>query len=67
MVYYGPQMTEVDDVLWRCIRANRRATVDQLTVQMNQEEEVTNSVSRTTVKRTLLRMGIVSRHLVRSA
>ena len=49
--------------LRRCVRANRRATVEQLTTQMNQE--TTNSVSQTTVQRTLLRLGLRSRRLVR--
>ncbi|GBN36413.1 hypothetical protein AVEN_167235-1 [Araneus ventricosus] len=48
--------------LRRCVRANRRATVEQLTAQMNQG--ATKSVSSTTVQRTLLRMGLRSRHLV---
>ncbi|GBO15056.1 hypothetical protein AVEN_233657-1 [Araneus ventricosus] len=48
--------------LWRCVRANRRATVEQLTAQMNQG--ATKSVSSTKVQRTLLRMGLRSRHLV---
>ncbi|GBN27246.1 hypothetical protein AVEN_234878-1 [Araneus ventricosus] len=48
--------------LRRCVRANRRATVEQLTVQMNQG--ATKSVSLTTVQRTLLRMGLRSRRLV---
>ncbi|GBN65267.1 hypothetical protein AVEN_200998-1 [Araneus ventricosus] len=48
--------------LRRCVRANRRATVEQLTVQMNQE--ATKSVCSTTVQRTLLRMGLRSRRLV---
>ncbi|GBL71855.1 hypothetical protein AVEN_231510-1 [Araneus ventricosus] len=48
--------------LRRCVRANRRATVKQLTAQMNQG--ATKSVSSTTVQRTLLRMGLRSRRLV---
>ncbi|GBM02423.1 hypothetical protein AVEN_76475-1 [Araneus ventricosus] len=48
--------------LWRCVRANRHATVEQLTAQMNQG--ATKSVSSTTVQRTLLRMGLRSRRLV---
>ncbi|GIY57998.1 transposable element Tcb1 transposase [Caerostris darwini] len=48
--------------LRRCVRANRRATVEQLTAQMNQG--TTKSVSSTTVQRTLLRMGLRSRRLV---
>ncbi|GBN81934.1 hypothetical protein AVEN_158770-1 [Araneus ventricosus] len=48
--------------LRRCVRANRRATVEQLTAQMNQG--ATKSVSSTTVQRTLLRMGLRSRRLV---
>ncbi|GBM97306.1 hypothetical protein AVEN_27072-1 [Araneus ventricosus] len=42
--------------LRRCVRANRRATVEQLTAQMNRR--ATKSVSSTTVQRTLLRMGL---------
>ncbi|GBO41885.1 hypothetical protein AVEN_180689-1, partial [Araneus ventricosus] len=42
--------------LRRCVRANRRATVEQLTAQMDQA--ATKSVSSTTVQRTLLRMGL---------
>ncbi|GBM61576.1 hypothetical protein AVEN_96170-1 [Araneus ventricosus] len=42
--------------LRRCVRANRRATVEQLTAQMNQG--ATKSVSSTTVQRTLLRMSL---------
>ncbi|GBN71072.1 hypothetical protein AVEN_10551-1 [Araneus ventricosus] len=48
--------------LRRCVRANRRATVEQLTAQMNQG--ATKSVSSTTVQRTLLHMGLRSRCLV---
>ncbi|GBM23276.1 hypothetical protein AVEN_26009-1 [Araneus ventricosus] len=48
--------------LRRCVRANRHATVEQLTAQMNQG--ATKSVSSTTVQRTLLRMGLRSRRLV---
>ncbi|GBM09082.1 hypothetical protein AVEN_27188-1 [Araneus ventricosus] len=48
--------------LRRCVRANRRATVEQLTAQMNQG--VTKSVPSTTVQRTLLRMSLRSRRLV---
>ncbi|GFY00658.1 transposable element Tcb1 transposase [Trichonephila clavipes] len=44
--------------LRRCIRANRRATVEQLTAQMNQG--VTNSVSQTTVQRTLFAAPVSS-------
>ncbi|XP_071036417.1 uncharacterized protein [Parasteatoda tepidariorum] len=46
----------------RCVRVNRRATIEQLTTQMNQG--ATKSVSSTTVQRTLLRMGLCSRRLV---
>ncbi|GBM51932.1 hypothetical protein AVEN_1513-1 [Araneus ventricosus] len=46
----------------RCVRANRRATVEQLAAQMNQGASM--SVSSTTVQRTLLRMGLRSRRLV---
>ncbi|GBM02180.1 hypothetical protein AVEN_190600-1 [Araneus ventricosus] len=42
--------------LRRCVRANRRATVEQLTAQINQG--ATKSVSSTTVQRMLLRMGL---------
>ncbi|GBO16109.1 hypothetical protein AVEN_19151-1 [Araneus ventricosus] len=48
--------------LRRCVRANRLATVEQLTAQMNQG--ATKSVSSTTVQRTLLRIGLRSRRLV---
>ncbi|XP_015911795.2 uncharacterized protein [Parasteatoda tepidariorum] len=48
--------------LRRCVQTNRRATVEQLTAQMNQG--ATKSVSSTTVQRTLLRMGLRSRRLV---
>ncbi|KAH7960817.1 hypothetical protein HPB49_023589 [Dermacentor silvarum] len=48
--------------LRRCVRANRRATVEQLSAQMYQG--ATNSVSQTTVQRTLLRLGLRSRRLV---
>ncbi|GBM41431.1 hypothetical protein AVEN_129625-1 [Araneus ventricosus] len=48
--------------LRRCVRANRRATVEQLTAQMNQG--ATKSASSTTVQRTLLRMGLRNRRLV---
>ncbi|GBM47678.1 hypothetical protein AVEN_171791-1 [Araneus ventricosus] len=47
--------------LRRCVRANRRATVEQLTAQMNQGAN--KSVSSTTVQRTWLRMGLRSRRL----
>ncbi|GFS72380.1 transposable element Tcb1 transposase [Trichonephila clavipes] len=46
----------------RCVRANRRATVEQLTVQMKQG--VINSVSQTTIQRTLLHLGLRSIRLV---
>ncbi|KAJ8896048.1 hypothetical protein PR048_001389 [Dryococelus australis] len=42
--------------LRRCAKADRLATVEQLTVQMNQE--ASRQVSTTTVQRTLLRMGL---------
>ncbi|XP_055950945.1 uncharacterized protein LOC129985044 [Argiope bruennichi] len=45
--------------LRRCVRTNRRATVEQLTTQMNQG--ATNNVSTTTVQRTSLRMGLCSK------
>ncbi|GFX63346.1 transposable element Tcb1 transposase [Trichonephila clavipes] len=44
------------------VRANRYATVEQLTTQMIQG--ATNSVSQTTVQRTLLHLGLGSRRLV---
>ncbi|GFV26334.1 hypothetical protein TNCV_3632031 [Trichonephila clavipes] len=37
------------------VRANRRDTIEQLTTQMNQV--ATNSVSETTVQRTVLRLS----------
>ncbi|GFX41209.1 transposable element Tcb1 transposase [Trichonephila clavipes] len=49
--------------LRRCVRADRRATVEQLTTKMNQ---ATKSVSQTTIQRTLLRLGLRSRRLVRA-
>ncbi|GFV70961.1 transposable element Tcb1 transposase [Trichonephila clavipes] len=42
--------------LRRCVRADRRATVEQLTTKMNQG--ATKSVSQTTIQRTLLRLGL---------
>ncbi|XP_042903242.1 uncharacterized protein [Parasteatoda tepidariorum] len=48
--------------LRKCVETNRRATVEQLTVQMNRG--ATKCVSSTTVQRTLLRMGLRSRRLV---
>ncbi|GFU68105.1 transposable element Tc3 transposase [Trichonephila clavipes] len=48
--------------LRRCVRADRRATVEQLTTKMNQG--ATKSVSQTTIQRTLLRLGLRSRRLV---
>ncbi|GFV81429.1 transposable element Tcb1 transposase [Trichonephila clavipes] len=50
--------------LRRCVRADRRATVEQLTTKMNQG--ATKSVSQTTIQRTLLRLGLRSRRLVRA-
>ncbi|GFV63379.1 transposable element Tcb1 transposase [Trichonephila clavipes] len=50
--------------LRRCVRADRRATVEQLTTKMNQG--ATKSVSQTTIQQTLLRLGLRSRHLVRA-
>ncbi|GFV19463.1 transposable element Tcb1 transposase [Trichonephila clavipes] len=50
--------------LRRCVRADRWATVEQLTTKMNQG--ATKSVSQTTIQRTLLRLGLRSRHLVRA-
>ncbi|GFT13555.1 transposable element Tcb1 transposase [Trichonephila clavipes] len=51
--------------LRRCVRADRRATVEQLTTKMNQG--ATKSVSQTTIQRTLLRLGLRSRRLVRAS
>ncbi|XP_071043049.1 uncharacterized protein [Parasteatoda tepidariorum] len=48
--------------LRRCVRVNRRATVEQLSAQMNQG--ATKSVSTTTVQRKLLRMSLRSRRLI---
>ncbi|GBN13624.1 hypothetical protein AVEN_141347-1 [Araneus ventricosus] len=48
--------------LRRCIRANKRATVEPLSAQMNQG--ATKSVSSTTVQQTLLGMDLLSRRLV---
>ncbi|XP_055928141.1 uncharacterized protein LOC129959346 [Argiope bruennichi] len=48
--------------LRRCVRANKRTTVEQLTTQMNQG--TTNSVSTTTVQQTLQRMDLRSKRLV---
>ncbi|GFY09307.1 tigger transposable element-derived protein 1 [Trichonephila clavipes] len=50
--------------LRRCVRADRRATVEQLTTQKNQG--ATKSVSQITIQRTLLRLGLRSRRLVRA-
>ncbi|GFU90017.1 transposable element Tcb1 transposase [Trichonephila clavipes] len=50
--------------LRRCVRADRRATVEQLIAKMNQG--ATKSVSQTTIQRTLLRLGLRSRRLVRA-
>ncbi|GFS54191.1 transposable element Tcb1 transposase [Trichonephila clavipes] len=50
--------------LRRCVRADRRATVEQLTTKMNQG--ATKSVSQTTLQRTLVRLGLRSRRLVRA-
>ncbi|GBL75225.1 hypothetical protein AVEN_194459-1 [Araneus ventricosus] len=44
--------------LWRCVRANRRATVEQLTAQMNQG--ATKSVSSTTVQRVAQQLHVYS-------
>ncbi|GFY12057.1 transposable element Tcb1 transposase [Trichonephila clavipes] len=46
----------------RCVRANRRAAVEKMIYQMNQGS--TNSVFQTTVRRTMLRLGLRSRRLV---
>ncbi|GFX00420.1 transposable element Tcb1 transposase [Trichonephila clavipes] len=51
--------------LRRCVRADRRATVEQLTTKMSQG--ATKSVSQTTIQRTLLRLGLRSRRLVRAS
>ncbi|GFX27419.1 transposable element Tcb1 transposase [Trichonephila clavipes] len=48
----------------RCVRADRRATAEQLTTKMNQG--ATKSVSQTTIQLTLLRLGLRSRRLVRA-
>ncbi|GFW43644.1 transposable element Tcb1 transposase [Trichonephila clavipes] len=48
--------------LWRCVRMNKRATVEQLTIQMNQG--ATSIVSQTTVQQTLLYLGLQSSHVV---
>ncbi|GBM47485.1 hypothetical protein AVEN_153697-1 [Araneus ventricosus] len=63
-MWYGhaPRDDRGERRLRRCVRANRCATVEQLTAQMNQG--ATKSVSSTTVQRTLLRMGLRSRLLV---
>ncbi|GFY28882.1 transposable element Tcb1 transposase [Trichonephila clavipes] len=50
--------------LRRCVRADRRATVEQLTTKMNQGAN--KSVSQTTIQRTLLCLGLRSRRLVRA-
>ncbi|GFX81619.1 transposable element Tcb1 transposase [Trichonephila clavipes] len=50
--------------LRRCVRTDRRATVEHLTTKMNQG--ATKSVSQTTIQRTLLRLGLRSRRLVRA-
>ncbi|GFU75777.1 transposable element Tcb1 transposase [Trichonephila clavipes] len=42
--------------LRRCVRADRRATVEQRTTKMNQG--ATKSVSQTTIQRTLLLLGL---------
>ncbi|GFX88378.1 transposable element Tcb1 transposase [Trichonephila clavipes] len=59
----------IDDIgvrrLRRCVRADRRATVEQLTTKMNQW--ATKSVSQTIIQRTLLRLGLRSRRLVRAS
>ncbi|GBL95678.1 hypothetical protein AVEN_644-1 [Araneus ventricosus] len=44
--------------LRRCVRANRRATVEQLTAQMNQG--ATKSVSSTTVQRVAQQLHVYS-------
>lgn len=57
-------MTKINDGCGDAL-ANIRATVEQLTAQMNQG--ATNSVSQTTVQRTLLRLGLRSRRLVHAS
>ncbi|GBM23479.1 hypothetical protein AVEN_206296-1 [Araneus ventricosus] len=46
----------------RLVESDRRATVDTITAQMNQQ--CTRKLSRTTVQRTLLRIGLRSRRLI---
>ncbi|GBN51960.1 hypothetical protein AVEN_68684-1 [Araneus ventricosus] len=48
--------------LRRLVKSDRRSTVDTLTAQMNQQ--CTRKLSRTTVQRTLLRIGLRSRRLI---
>ncbi|GFW55961.1 transposable element Tcb1 transposase [Trichonephila clavipes] len=48
----------------RCVRADRRATDEQLITKMNQGAN--KSVSQTTIQRKLLRLGLRSRRLVRA-
>ncbi|GBN99020.1 hypothetical protein AVEN_23185-1 [Araneus ventricosus] len=48
--------------LRRLVKSDRRATVDTLTAQMNQQ--CTRKLSRTTVQSTLLRIGLRSRRLI---
>ncbi|GBL85077.1 hypothetical protein AVEN_221308-1 [Araneus ventricosus] len=48
--------------LRRLVKSDRRATVDTLTAQMNQQ--CIRKLSRTTVQRTLLRIGLRSRRLI---
>ncbi|GFW53694.1 transposable element Tcb1 transposase [Trichonephila clavipes] len=50
--------------LRRCVRADRRATVEQLTPKMNQGA---TKNKKTTIQRTLLRLGLRSRRLVRAS
>ncbi|GBN03595.1 Transposable element Tcb2 transposase [Araneus ventricosus] len=48
--------------LRRLVKSDRRVTVDTLTAQMNQQ--CSRELSRTTVQRTLLRIGLRSRRLI---
>ncbi|GBN95390.1 hypothetical protein AVEN_241688-1 [Araneus ventricosus] len=48
--------------LRRLVKSDRRAAVDALTAQMNQQ--CTRKLSRTIVRRTLLRIGLRNRRLI---
>lgn len=48
--------------LWRCFRANRHATVEQLSTQMNQAATISDSSE--TIQQTMFRMGLRSRCLL---